>query len=136
MRLSLALTFIAHGAQKLFGSFGGKGLEGTAVGFANMGLNPGTFWAILVGCGEFFGGLLVLLGIGTRLGALSISVVMIVAIVKVQWGFFFSPKGMEYSFALLCGAFALFVTGGGPLSVDFSIIKKIARKPKSGGPSS
>ncbi|HVN95085.1 MAG TPA: DoxX family protein [Syntrophorhabdaceae bacterium] len=127
VRLSVGATFIAHGAQKLFGAFGGKGLVGTAAGFANMGINPSAFWAALAGCGEFFGGLLVLIGLGTRLGAFSICIVMIVAVLKVQWGFFFYPKGIEYSFSLLAGAFALLIAGAGPFSVDWGISKRIAR---------
>jgi putative oxidoreductase len=125
LRVALGLIFITHGGQKLFGWLGGKGLEGTAAFFAKMGLAPGVFWAPLAGFGEFIGGILVVLGLGTRLGALFIAVIMIVAILKVHWGAFFLPGGAEYAFALLGAALALLIIGGGRLSLDLLIQKKI-----------
>ena len=75
-------------------------------------------WAVLAGIGEFGGGLLLLFGLFTRLGALSISIVMLVAIFKVHWGTFFMPTGVEYTFALFSSAVALLITGGGKFSLD------------------
>ncbi|MCZ6700666.1 MAG: DoxX family protein [bacterium] len=119
LRVSLGVIFMAHGAQKLFGGFGGKGLQATAELFATkLGLTPGILWASLASGGEFFGGLLVLIGLFTRLGALNIAVVMLVAMLRVHWGAFFLPGGIEYTLALLGSALALLIAGAGPASFD------------------
>ena len=119
LRVSLGLIFMAHGAQKLFGGFGGKGLQATAELFATkLGMTPGMLWAALASGGEFFGGLLVLIGLFTRLGALNIAVVMLVAMFHVHWGAFFMPGGIEYTLALLGSALALLIAGAGPASFD------------------
>lgn len=119
LRLVLGVTMTAHGAQKLFGWFGGYGLSGTAGFFADkLGLTPGIFWATLAGSGEFFGGLLLILGLGTRLAALNTAVVMLVAIVTVHGSGFFAPAGMEFPLSLLAMSLALVISGGGALSAD------------------
>ncbi len=119
LRVSLGVIFMAHGAQKLFGGFGGKGLQATAELFATkLGMTPGMLWAALASGGEFFGGLLVLIGLFTRLGALNIAVVMLVAMFHVHWGSFFLPGGIEYTLALLGSALALLIAGAGPASFD------------------
>ena len=110
-----------HGAQKLFGWFGGYGLEGTAGFFAgNLGLEPGMFFAILVGGTEFFGGLFLAIGFLTRPTAAGIVILMTVAVFAVHMpnGFFMTNGGYEY--AMLWGIIALaFVfRGGGEMSVD------------------
>ena len=89
-----------------------------------LGLTPGMLWAALAGLGEFGGGLLVLLGLFTRLGALAIAIVMLVAILKVHWGAFFMPTGIEYAASLFAAAVALLITGGGRFSLDAGLIKK------------
>ncbi len=119
LRVSLGVIFMANGAQMLFGGFGGKGLQATAELFATkLGLTPGILWASLASGGEFFGGLLVLIGLFTRLGALNIAVVMLVAMFRVHWGAFFMPGGIEYTLALLGSALALLIAGAGPASFD------------------
>jgi putative oxidoreductase len=119
LRIALGVIFMAHGGQKLFGWLGGHGLSGTAAFFAaKLGLTPGLLWATLAGLGEFGGGVVVLLGLFTRFGALMIAIVMGVAIVKVHWGYFFMPKGIEFTFALLAAAVALLIAGGGKFSLD------------------
>ncbi len=119
LRIALGVIFIAHGGQKLFGWWGGHGLSGTAALFAGkFGLAPGWLWAGLAGGGEFGGGLLLILGLFTRLGALSICIVMLVAIFKVHLGSFFTPTGMEYPWSLLAAAVALLIAGGGKFSLD------------------
>lgn len=119
LRLVLGVTMTAHGAQKLFGWFGGYGLSGTAGFFADkLGLTPGLFWATLAGSGEFFGGLLLILGLATRLAALNTAVVMLVAIFTVHGGGFFAPAGMEFPLSLLAMSLALVISGGGALSAD------------------
>lgn len=132
LRIALGLIFMAHGGQKLFGWFGGHGLQATAGFFEQAGLTPGIFWATLAACGEFFGGLLVLLGFLTRFGALNIAIVMLVAIVKVHWPAFFAPSGIEYPLVLLCAALALMIAGGGKFSIDAAIAGKM--KGATGGP--
>jgi putative oxidoreductase len=127
LRIALGLIFLAHGSQKLFGWLGGKGLTVTAGFFAvKMGLTPGIFWATLAGIGEFGGALLLLFGLFTRLGALSISIVMLVAILKVHWGAFFMPAGAEFALSLFCAALALLITGGGKFSLD-AWLQKLGR---------
>ncbi len=125
LRLILGLIMAAHGAQKLFGWFGGYGLKGTGSFFeSNLGMSPGVFWAALAGGGEFFGGLLVLFGFLTRFGALNIAITMVVAIISTYSGAFFAPKGIEYPLALLSMAVALLISGGGKLSVDGTLMEK------------
>ncbi len=125
LRFALGVIFVAHGGQKLFGWLGGKGLAGTA-GFltAKLGLSPGMLWAVLVGLAEFGGAILLLMGLFTRLGALAITIVMLVAIIGVHRGAFFMPAGLEYPFALLGAALALLLAGGGRFSLDAWLLKK------------
>ncbi len=127
LRIALGIIFMAHGSQKLFGWLGGKGLAATAAFFAGkLGLTPGILWAGLAGMGEFGGGLLLLLGLATRLGALAIAVVMLVAITAVHWGAFFMPAGIEYALSLFASAAALLIAGGGKFSLD-AWLQKIDR---------
>lgn len=124
LRLVLGFTMAAHGAQKLFGWFGGYGLQGTAGFFAEqLGMKPGIFWAALAGGGEFFGGLLLILGLATRFAALNTAVVMLVAILTVHSSAFFLPAGMEFALSLLAMSVALIISGGGALSVDSKLAK-------------
>lgn len=119
LRLALGIIFIAHGAQKVFGVWGGKGLSAFASGQAPMGLRPAWFWLGAAAVAELVGGILVLLGLLTRLGGLLIAIVMLVAMFGVHWGtFFLNDKGIEYTVALLGMALALVISGGGRASVD------------------
>ena len=120
LRLGVGAAMAAHGAQKLFGSFGGHGLEATAQFFAeNLGLNPGLLMALLAGGAEFFGGLLLIVGWHTRLASLSIVVTMAVAIIKVHPNAYFaSNSGMEYPLLILLAGLSLLIAGGGALSLD------------------
>lgn len=119
LRLVLGLVMSAHGAQKLFGWFGGYGLEGTAGFFAeSLGLTPGLFWASLAAGGEFFGGLLIIVGLATRLAAVNTAIIMLVAILTVHNSAFFLPAGMEFALSLLAMSIALIISGGGAMSAD------------------
>lgn len=119
LRLALGLIFIAHGAQKVLGSFNGPGLGKFTAGDAPLGLRPASFWLGAAALSEFLGGILVLLGLLTRVGAFFIAIVMLVAIVGVHWpNFFANNHGFEYPFALLAMALALVIAGGGRASVD------------------
>ncbi len=120
LRLPLGVIFSAHGAQKLFGWFGGHGLSGTGQWMASIGLEPGLLMAALAGSAEFFGGLLLLLGLLTRAAALALAVTMLVAIFSVHFanGLFMSNNGYEFGLALLAGTAALAISGGGRASAD------------------
>jgi putative oxidoreductase len=118
LRIALGLVFIAHGAQKVFGVWGGSGLAAFTSRQAPLGLRPAWLWLGAAAFAEFVGGALVLIGLLTRLGALSVACVMLVAMFGVHWGEFFLPKGIEYTVALLGMALALVIAGGGRLSAD------------------
>ena len=120
LRVILGVIFVAHGAQKLFGWFGGQGLKGTADFFDGVNIKPGNVWAPVAGGVEFSGGLLVLAGLLTRLGALGLAGTMVVAIAKVHGknGFFAQNGGYEYNLSILGMAAALVLAGAGQYSVD------------------
>ncbi|AHF68182.1 MULTISPECIES: DoxX family protein [Pseudomonas] len=123
LRIIVGIIFIAHGSQKLFGAFGGYGLEGTAQFMASQGLNPGYLMALLSGSVEFFGGLAVLIGLLARPAALGLAVLLLVAIFSVHIGngLFMANNGYEFALALLGGAIAILIEGAGKLSVDRAI---------------
>jgi putative oxidoreductase len=120
LRVPVGIILAAHGAQKLFGWFGGYGLAGTAKWMGSIGLEPATLMALLAGGGEFFGGLMLILGLFTRLGAALNVIAMAVALfwVHAANGLFLSQNGFEYALALLAATAALLVMGGGKLSLD------------------
>ncbi|MBY5946602.1 DoxX family protein [Photobacterium rosenbergii] len=120
LRVPAGIIFMAHGAQKLFGWFGGYGLEGTGKWMASIGLEPGFLMALMAGGAEFFGGLFILLGLLTRPTALVLAVTMVVAIVTVHLdkGLFISNGGYEFGLALLAMSASLLVSGAGRLGVD------------------
>jgi putative oxidoreductase len=120
LRLGAGVIFTAHGAQKLFGWFGGYGLEGTAGWMASIGLEPGMLMAAMAGGAEFFGGLLLLLGLLVRPAALVLAGTMVVAILSVHWhhGLFLANNGYEFGLALLVISIALLIRGAGSLSLD------------------
>ncbi len=120
LRVPAGIIFAAHGAQKLFGWFGGYGLEGTGQWMASIGLAPGVLMAALAGGAEFFGGILLLLGLLTRPAAAVLAITMLVAIFSVHFsnGLFMSNDGYEFGLALLAVSVALAIRGGGSLSLD------------------
>lgn len=120
LRVPVGIIFAAHGSQKLFGWFGGYGLEGTGKWMASIGLEPGVLMAALAGSAEFFGGLLILLGLATRPAALVAAFTMVVAILSVHIhnGLFMSNNGYEFGLALLAATLSLVISGGGRVSVD------------------
>lgn len=120
LRVPVGIIFTAHGAQKLFGWFGGYGLEGTGQFMASMGLNPGVLMAALAGSAEFFGGLALILGLLTRPAAAVLAFTMLVALLSVHLhnGLFMANNGYEFALALLAASISLVVSGGGRLSVD------------------
>ena len=128
LRLPIGITFMAHGAQKLFGWFGGYGLEGTGGWMESIGLAPGFIMALLAGSAEFFGGLFILLGLLTRPAAIALSFTMIVAIFSVHFanGLFMSNNGYEFGLALLAASISLALSGSGKLALDNVLAKKLS----------
>jgi putative oxidoreductase len=128
LRIPIGITFMAHGAQKLFGAFGGYGLEGTGQWMASIGLEPGYIMALLAGSAEFFGGLFILLGLLTRPAAAVLALTMIVAIASVHLanGLFMANNGYEFGLALLAASVSLLLSGSGNISVDRLLSKKLA----------
>lgn len=120
LRIALGVIFIAHGGGKTFGWFGGKGLGAFVSNAPPFGfMRPGWLWMGAAAFAELVGGLLVLAGLLTRVGALLISIVMLTAMLGVHWkGGFFVPTGIEFPLALLGMALALIIAGGGQLSMD------------------
>ena len=120
IRVVLGGIMAAHGAQKLFGWFGGPGLAGTAGWLEATGLRPGRIWAALNGLAEFGGGALLVLGLITPLGSATVAGVMLVAIATVHWrnGFFNSNGGYEFNLLIVAVAIALAFTGPGTISID------------------
>ncbi len=120
LRIPAGIIFTAHGAQKLFGSFGGYGLEGTGQWMASIGLEPGYLMALAAGSAEFFGGLALLLGLLVRPAAVVLAFTMLVAIFAVHFanGLFMSNNGYEFGLSLLAISAALAFNGGGAFSID------------------
>jgi putative oxidoreductase len=123
LRIVAGLLMAGHGAQKLFGSFGGHGIAGTGQFFESLGLRPGQRHARLAGLSEFGGGLLLALGLITPLGAAAIIGVMTVAILTVHLpkGLWATEGGYEYNVVLIAIAFALGCAGPGGWSIDHAL---------------
>ncbi len=123
LHVIVGLTLAAHGAQKLFGAFGGSGLEATGRSFEKMGLRPGRVHAAFAGGGEFFGGVALALGLLLPFAATIAIAVMVAAILKVHLrnGFFVTNGGFEYNLVLIVTFFALAGAGGGSWSLDAAL---------------
>jgi putative oxidoreductase len=120
LRVAVGATFFAHGAQKLFGWFGGHGLDATAETFESIGLRPGRRKALLAGWSEAGGGALLGLGLLTPVGSAAVIGVMNEAVRTVHWdkGFFATEGGFEFNLILSAAAFAIADHGPGPWSLD------------------
>ena len=129
LRVGAGVIFAAHGAQKLFGWFGGYGLEGTAGWMESIGLAPGVLMAAMAGGAEFFGGLLLIVGLLVRPAAFMLAITMLVAIgtVHLQNGLFMSSNGYEFGLALLAISVALLVSGAGSISADRLLHAQLAK---------
>ena len=130
IRVPLGIIFAAHGAQKLFGWFGGYGLNGTAQWMDSIGLHPGLLLALLAGGAEFFGGLALLVGLLVRPSSAALAFTMLVAIfsVHISNGLFLSNNGFEYALAMLAATVSLTISGAGRLSVDAVLQGKVGRR--------
>jgi putative oxidoreductase len=120
LRLTVGLTLAAHGAQKLFGWFGGPGLDATGQALAMLGFHPGRRHALMAGLAETGGGLLLALGLLTPVAAAVVFSVMFVAAVSahVKRGFFITSGGYEYTLVLGVAGLTVAFTGPGALSLD------------------
>jgi putative oxidoreductase len=120
LRIPVAIIFIAHGAQKLFGWFGGYGLEATGQWMTSIGLEPGYQLALLAGSAEFFGGVALFIGLLVRPAALILSITMVVAIFSVHFdnGLFMTNNGYEFALTLLAISISLMFSGAGRLALD------------------
>jgi len=109
-----------HGAQKLFGSFGGHGLEGTAGWLESLGMTPGKRWAPAAAVSEFAGGLLTLLGLFNPLGPLTLLGPMALAIGKAHWGkpIWVTEGGAELPLTNVAVAGTLALAGPGRFAAD------------------
>lgn len=120
VRLIVGLALAAHGAQKLFGWFGGPGMKGTAGFMESLGWRPGNVFALLAGLGEFGGGLLTVLGFLNPIGPALIIIVMLNAMfsVHIRNGFFAAANGVELPLMNIAGASAIAFAGPGAISLD------------------
>jgi putative oxidoreductase len=120
LRLSVGGFFFGHGTQKLFGWFGGNGLQATAEGFEAIGLRPGKANAIAAGAAEAGGGALLAAGLEVPVAASVLTATMITAIrtVHAKNGPWTNKGGYEYNVVLIAAALALVEVGPGALSLD------------------
>src|SRR5579859_1416559 len=120
LRLVTGLTVAVHGTQKLFGWFGGSGLDKLRQGFEKQGFQPAWLWSSLVILGEVGGGVSLALGFLTPLGAAGVIGVMVMATFKVHWknGFIVSKGGFEYTLVLATIGIAIGLAGPGDYSLD------------------
>lgn len=120
LRVVFGVTVMAHGAQKLFGAFGGPGLEGTKGWLGSLNLKPAGLWAFVAAGSEFAGGALMTLGLFAPLGALAVIAAMLAAILLVHAanGFFNASGGIEHPLGIAAVALALALAGPGAWSLD------------------
>lgn len=120
LRVVVGGIFAAHGSQKAFGWWGGPGPAGTRAMVTGMGFRPAPLFALLLVAEELGGGLLLALGFLTPLGALAVTTAMVVAVALVHWqnGFFNGNRGYEFNLALVAAAVAIAASGPGRFSID------------------
>src|SRR5215470_14707186 len=136
LRLALGIVMFPHGAQKLFGWFGGRGFYGNIELFHQLGFS--TTLAVLVTIGEFFGGLGLIVGLLSRVAAASISVIMVGAVLTVNghYGFFMNwagdktREGFEFHILAVGLVLGVMILGGGKWSVDRALMRNWGRKDK------
>ncbi|MFI4986869.1 MAG: DoxX family protein [Alphaproteobacteria bacterium] len=123
MRFIAGIVLAPHGAQKLFGWFGGAGLVGVADVMGKIGLEPGYAWAVFIGSVEFFGGLCVAFGLLTRLAAVTVALEMAYIIAFILWshGYFWTKGGYEYALLWAVLMVGIAIKGGGAKSLDAMI---------------
>jgi putative oxidoreductase len=127
IRFFAGIDLVPHGMQKLFGAFGGPGMDKVTEMVAGLGFAPPALWAYLLAGTEFFGGLMIAFGFLTRLGAGAATISLSVAFfaVHLKNGFFLQGGGYEYAMFWAAVCFAIFLRGGGPFSIDGKIGKEL-----------
>jgi putative oxidoreductase len=127
LRLTVGGLMAGHGAQKLFGSFGGYGLQGTAGWLESMGLKPGKTWAMMAGGAEFGSGLLTALGLLSPLGPIAVWGPMLMAWGKAHAGkpIWVTSGGAELPLVNIAASTALALTGPGRYSLDKALGVKV-----------
>ena len=122
IRLVAGLSFVPHGYPKLF-----VNPSASAAFLEQSGYRPGMFWAVLLGCTEVFGGLLLAAGLFTRLVCVPILIFLIVAITTYHWpnGFAWNEEGFEYPMFWAIVVFHFLINGGGRYSVDAMIGREV-----------
>jgi putative oxidoreductase len=119
LRMTVGLILAGHGAQKLFGLFGGQGLTVTGQGFDQLGYHPGTVFAALAGASELLGGLGLAVGLLTPLSAAVVIGVMINAMsVSAPHGLWDTHGGLEYPLTIAVVAITVAAIGAGRLALD------------------
>jgi len=121
---------MAHGSQKVLGTFAGPGFK-TFISFPAPFpfMRPAWLWMGAAAVSELLGGIIIFLGFLTRIGAFLIACVMLTAVIGVHWpNFFANNKGFEYPLALLSIALALMISGGGAASIDRALTRSGGRR--------
>lgn len=123
LRLVLGMTLAAHGAQKLFGWWGGTGMKGWTGAMTRMRIRPAAPWAWMSALAELVGGLLVAIGLLNPLGSFAIAGSMLVAIALVHWpkGFWTTKGGYEFNLLIVASAAAVAIAGPGAYSLDSAL---------------
>jgi putative oxidoreductase len=120
IRLVIGILFMGHGAQKLFGWFGGYGLKGTGGWLESIGMKPGVTMALLAGLTELVGGILFATGLLTPLAGIMIVATMVIGIAKVHGpnGIWATSNGYEYNLVLIAIAIGIALVGPGQYALD------------------
>ena len=121
LRLAVGTTFVVHGSQKLFGAFGGYGLDGTGQFFESLGLRPGRRHALAAGATETGCGALLAVGLATPAAAAGLTAVMITALRTAIWKDGIRPATGEFEVVLAAAALAVVETGPGSPSLDSAL---------------
>ena len=131
IRVLFGVAIAAHGAQKVFGWFGGYGLKGTGGFFEGLGFRPGVAFAAAAGLSELGGGILLTLGLFTPFGAAAVLAAMLVAIVSVHLknGFFAMANGIELPYLYAASALGVAFSGAGAFSLDVLLGLTFLRAP-------
>lgn len=130
IRTMVGVVFVFHGAQKLFGAFGGPGLDGFTGFLTQLNVPMPGVSAVLAAVAEFAGGLALIAGLGTRVAALPVVITMLVAAFKVHGSAFSAQAGgMEYALTLGVVTAGLALTGAGRWSLDAVLGQRLATAP-------
>lgn len=126
LRLFTGVSFFLHGSQKVFGWFGGKGLEATIDAFGKSGIPP--FLVYMASLTELLGGIFLILGLLTRVATLGLAITMLFAIFRIHLSNgFFNPTGFEYPLALFTISVCLMLYGAGYYSLDELVARRYRR---------